>query len=427
MYNIMAVTNSTGNVVERYEYGDYGEPEIIDTFGASLPASAIGNPYLFNGRRYDDETGLYYYRTRYMDPAAGRFTSRDTLGIWGDESNLGNGNTYAGNNPWSGLDPFGLMKGDFSRGHMPDRKRTTGSVGKKSREIVVVGSKVKEVVRSAMKVRPLHDRVLVSPSSSSSSGSSLTVPVLKLKKKVHFPLYDSVTIKRALGGGTCEAVDWRSTSGGCARASVKGLKEKIHFPLYDSVTIKRAFGGGTCEAVDWRSASGGGSGGGGRIIVDFPSSGTSDDNGQFWFMDLKPGIHTAAIAIPNLLRARASANESSAAGGYHWQARVVNVAFGGPGGTLAVARTHFSDEESGGITFGDGIHGRAGCCGCISLFRPVRITPMPFISGPQTAVFVGGSGEEIWPDKFGRVKVRFPWLTKASKDMILKGKKILQN
>lgn len=431
MYNIMAVTNSTGNVVERYEYGDYGEPEIIDTFGATLPASAIGNPYLFNGRRYDDETGLYYYRTRYMDPAAGRFTSRDTLGIWGDESNLGNGNTYAGNNPWSNLDPFGLKT--FV---LPHRLENSGSGGKKSREIVVVGSKVKEVVRSAMKIRPLHDRVLVSPSSSSSSGSSLTVPVLILKKKVHFPLYDSVTIKRALGGGKCEAVDWRSTSGGCARASVKGLKEKIHFPFHpetSTATGERvnspAFGAGLRRIPKhnpiWTNPQV--AGGRGRILVDASSSSTSDDNGQFWFMDLEPGIHTAAIAIPNLLDARKGANESSAAGGYHWQARNINAAFGDPGGTLAVARVLSSDEDTGGITFGDGIHGRAACCGSISLFRPMRITPIPFISGPQTAVFVGGSGEEIWPDKFGRIKIGSSWYGKASKDMILKGKKILQN
>ncbi len=42
-------------------------------------------------------------------------------------------------------------------------------------------------------------------------------------------------------------------------------------------------------------------------------------------------------------------------------------------------------------------------------FRPRRITARPFIPGPHTAVVVGGSGDEIWTDKFGRVKVHFPW------------------
>ena len=42
-------------------------------------------------------------------------------------------------------------------------------------------------------------------------------------------------------------------------------------------------------------------------------------------------------------------------------------------------------------------------------FRPQRITPKPLVHGPQTAVVVGPAGEEIYADKFGRVKVRFHW------------------
>ena len=42
-------------------------------------------------------------------------------------------------------------------------------------------------------------------------------------------------------------------------------------------------------------------------------------------------------------------------------------------------------------------------------FRPRRTTPRPCISGLQTAVVVGKSGEEIWTDKHGRVKVQFHW------------------
>ncbi len=42
-------------------------------------------------------------------------------------------------------------------------------------------------------------------------------------------------------------------------------------------------------------------------------------------------------------------------------------------------------------------------------FRPPRLARKPFVDGSQTAVVVGKSGEEIWVDKYGRVKVQFVW------------------
>lgn len=42
-------------------------------------------------------------------------------------------------------------------------------------------------------------------------------------------------------------------------------------------------------------------------------------------------------------------------------------------------------------------------------FRPQRETSKPLIVGTQTAIVVGKSGEEIWTDKYGRIKVQFHW------------------
>jgi type VI secretion system secreted protein VgrG len=50
------------------------------------------------------------------------------------------------------------------------------------------------------------------------------------------------------------------------------------------------------------------------------------------------------------------------------------------------------------------------------LFRPPRATPRPFVQGPQTAVVTGKSGEEIWTDKYGRVKVQFFWDREGQRD-----------
>jgi type VI secretion system secreted protein VgrG len=42
-------------------------------------------------------------------------------------------------------------------------------------------------------------------------------------------------------------------------------------------------------------------------------------------------------------------------------------------------------------------------------YRPPRCTPKPVISGTQTATVVGLPGQELFLDKYGRVKVQFPW------------------
>jgi type VI secretion system secreted protein VgrG len=42
-------------------------------------------------------------------------------------------------------------------------------------------------------------------------------------------------------------------------------------------------------------------------------------------------------------------------------------------------------------------------------YRPARATPRPCIVGPQTAVVVGPSGEDVFTDKYGRIKVQFFW------------------
>ncbi|HEU4643836.1 MAG TPA: type VI secretion system tip protein VgrG [Gemmatimonadaceae bacterium] len=49
-------------------------------------------------------------------------------------------------------------------------------------------------------------------------------------------------------------------------------------------------------------------------------------------------------------------------------------------------------------------------------YRPPLETPRPVVHGSQTAVVVGKAGEEIWVDKYGRVKVQFFWDRVGQKD-----------
>lgn len=49
-------------------------------------------------------------------------------------------------------------------------------------------------------------------------------------------------------------------------------------------------------------------------------------------------------------------------------------------------------------------------------FRPLRRTPRPVVPGVQTAKVVGKSGEEIYTDQYGRIKVKFPWIRDDAED-----------
>ena len=49
-------------------------------------------------------------------------------------------------------------------------------------------------------------------------------------------------------------------------------------------------------------------------------------------------------------------------------------------------------------------------------FRPMRVTPKPSVQGCQTALVVGPGGEEIYTDKYGRVKVQFHWDRKGKRN-----------
>jgi type VI secretion system secreted protein VgrG len=70
------------------------------------------------------------------------------------------------------------------------------------------------------------------------------------------------------------------------------------------------------------------------------------------------------------------------------------------------------DYGSGGMDNLDpefAFEGNFECIPAIIPFRPLRVSPRPSVRGCQTAVVVGPAGEEIYTDKYGRVKVQFHW------------------
>jgi RHS repeat-associated protein len=68
-----------------------------------LPASTLGNPFLFTGREYDAATGLLYYRARYLDPRTGTFLQEDPIAKLSVASRY----VYVNNNPLNFIDPYG--------------------------------------------------------------------------------------------------------------------------------------------------------------------------------------------------------------------------------------------------------------------------------------------------------------------------------
>jgi RHS repeat-associated protein len=110
--SITGITDENGNLIELVEYDPYGKPYFLKPTGnpqnpyESSESSTIGNTTLFQGREYDSETGLYYFRARYYDPELGRFLQPDPKG-YVDSMNLYQAFNL---NPINFIDPFGKVK-----------------------------------------------------------------------------------------------------------------------------------------------------------------------------------------------------------------------------------------------------------------------------------------------------------------------------
>ncbi|MDH0649719.1 type VI secretion system tip protein VgrG [Pseudomonas sp. GD03858] len=78
---------------------------------------------------------------------------------------------------------------------------------------------------------------------------------------------------------------------------------------------------------------------------------------------------------------------------------------------IVAARYYVHQErlESGGGSGAAQFESNLSCIDAQQSYRPVGSTLRPIVKGPQTAVVVGPSGEEIWTDQYGRVKVHFHW------------------
>lgn len=95
------VTDEDGNITQYEAYLPYGEL-LVDEH-----SSSESMPYKFNGKQLDDETGLYYYGARYMNPVASIWYGVDPLA---EKYQSMGGMVYCESNPIKYIDPNGMIK-----------------------------------------------------------------------------------------------------------------------------------------------------------------------------------------------------------------------------------------------------------------------------------------------------------------------------
>ncbi len=114
--SVAALTDASGNVIERYTYDAFGAATVKDANGTVRPAgTAYGNRFTFTGREWLPDLGLYDYRNRVYSPELGRFLQTDPKSFDADPSNL---YRYCGNEPIDRTDPMGLEGDNLAGGYI---------------------------------------------------------------------------------------------------------------------------------------------------------------------------------------------------------------------------------------------------------------------------------------------------------------------
>ena len=99
--DVIALLDGTGNVVVSYVYDAWGAP--IGKSGSMAETLGTVQPFRYRGYVFDEETGLYYLRSRYYNPGWGRFVNADAL----IDQNL---YSYCKNSPIQFHDPSGYRE-----------------------------------------------------------------------------------------------------------------------------------------------------------------------------------------------------------------------------------------------------------------------------------------------------------------------------
>jgi len=110
-WNVTALVNTSGSVVERYEYDPYGAVTVLSPTWSVESGSSYNVPYGFQGMRYDWTVGLNFADHRVYSPTLMRWLQTDPLGLGPDDNEY----RMEGNGPTDNLDPSGLDRLEYGR------------------------------------------------------------------------------------------------------------------------------------------------------------------------------------------------------------------------------------------------------------------------------------------------------------------------
>jgi RHS repeat-associated protein len=105
-WNVTALVDSSGNVIERYIYDPYGAATLLTAGWGTSGSTQYVWAYLFQGTRWENVSALYDLRNRQLSPTLGRPVQRDPSEFTAGDPSL---YRYVSNNPMNLTDPSGLQ------------------------------------------------------------------------------------------------------------------------------------------------------------------------------------------------------------------------------------------------------------------------------------------------------------------------------
>ena len=140
----------SGPLVVEYQYDAWGKA--ISMTGSLAETLGKRNPFRYRGYIYDEETGLYYLRSRYYNPTVGRFVNADTvlqIGLLAVHSFA-----YCANNPMRRTDSSGCAWYDVVAKCWNDFWNAVGDEIKRQAEVkmgidIRIANRANEVLSSA--------------------------------------------------------------------------------------------------------------------------------------------------------------------------------------------------------------------------------------------------------------------------------------